>query len=327
MRKALQLDIAGHRLFGTLHDQALSMPSRHQSTSGRIGVLLLSFGQQPRSWVGDLGSSIADRLDAQGYPTFRFDMPGLGDSPGDIPVHLEELWRDILRGAHELPLHALCEDLVRRFSLKGLVVGGFCGGAVTALYAVNSRSPLILGLVLLEPEMALVRTSSPTGNAVPAPLTVDSFQERIDLLRLRICSPESWRRLIKGKSDYKFWINLWHGQFDFVARKLSNLGRRKKLLPPETNHRMLNSWQLARRLRIPTLVLSVGSPNRSRYYRAYGLQPGVPDLKSALQWVEIPNTTHALLTGGAKEAVGKHFETWVIENFPLETPDKMEHDT
>jgi pimeloyl-ACP methyl ester carboxylesterase len=140
----------------------------------------MSFGQQPRSWVGDLGSSIADRLDARGYPTFRFDMPGLGDSPGEIPVYLEELWRDILLGAHEGSLHALCEDLVSRFSLKGLVVGGFCGGAVTALYAVNMRSPLILGLVLLEPEIALVRTHSSTAAKAPAPsLSGDDFLQLI----------------------------------------------------------------------------------------------------------------------------------------------------
>ncbi len=318
MRKALQLDIANQRLFGTLHDHAQPLSTQNQSSPQRIGVLLLSFGQQPRSWVGDLGSSIADRLANLGYPTFRFDMPGLGDSPGDIPLHLEELWREIQLGAHDRPLMALCEELAPRFSLKGLIVGGFCGGAITALYSVNSRSPLILGLVLLEPEIALVRTNSTSATAATVPLTVDSFQERVDLLWLRIRSIESWRRLLKGKSDFKFWLSLWHGFLDFTARKLSNIGRRKKLLPPETNHRLLNSWFLARRQRIPTFVVSVGSPSRNKYYRAYGLKPGVPDMKSALQWIEIPNTTHAMLTGGAKEAVGKHVGTWISENFPLE---------
>lgn len=318
MRKALQLDIAGHRLFGTLHDSPPSL-SRSATDCDRTGVLLMSFGQQPRSWVGDLGSSIADRLEERGYPTFRFDMPGLGDSPGTIPVHLEELWRDILSGAHEAPLHALCEDLIQRYSLKGLIVGGFCGGAVTALYSVNLRSPRILGLVLLEPEIALVRTSSPATASAPPPLAVDSLLESLDILKARILSPRSWSRLFSGKSDFKFWLKLWHGMIDFGARKLSNLGRRKKLLPPETNHRMLNAWLLARRQRIPTLVISVGSANRSKYYQAYGLQPGVIDAKSALHWIEIPNTTHAMLTGGAKEAVGMHTENWISTNFPLGT--------
>lgn len=312
MRKALQLDVAGHRLFGTLHDHDIKDSEHDQKSSQRIGVLLLSFGQQPRSWVGDLGSSIADRLDEQGYPTFRFDMPGLGDSPGDLPVYLEELWRDILLGAHEAPLHALYGELTRQYSLKGLVIGGFCGGAVTALYAVNARSPLMLGLVLFEPEMALVRTNSSTAGHTVAPLTVDSFQERVELLWQRLRSPNSWRRLLSGRADYAFWYRL----LESYAHKLKNLARRTKPLPAETNLRMFNSWQLARRLRIPTLVVSVGSHNRSKYYRAYGLQPGVAEPKSALQWVEIPNTTHAMLTGGAKDAVGKHFVNWISSTFP-----------
>lgn len=313
MRTALQIEVAGHRLFGTLHDHS---PPSHQVASRRIGVLLLSFGQQPRSWVGDLGSAIADRLDAQGYPTFRFDMPGLGDSPGDIPVHLEELWRNILLGAHERPLLDLSEELARRYSLKGLVVGGFCGGAVTALYSVNARSSLLLGLVLLEPELALVRTASTSVNAVAEPLTVDSFLESVDLLWVRLRSPDSWKRALTGKADFSFWIKLWYGLLDYTARKMTSIGRRVKSLPHETNHRMFNSWHLARRLRIPTLVISDGSPNRGKYYRAYGLQPGISDTKTALQWVELPNTTHAMLTGGAKEAVCSHFETWVRTTFP-----------
>ena len=324
MRKALQLDVAGRRLFGTLHDHDSSSPSQARRPYQRIGVLLLSFGQQPRSWVGDLGSSIADRLGGRGYPAFRFDMPGLGDSPGDIPVHLEELWRNIQLGAHERPLLELCEELARRFSLRGLVVGGFCGGAVTALLAVTARPPLLLGVALLEPDLALARTNSPSAATPPAPMTVDSFMESVDLLWVRLRSPDSWRRLFTGKADFNFWLKLWYGLLDYLARKLTTVGRRTKSLPHETNHRMYKAWHLARRLRLPTLVISDGSPNRSKYYRAYGLQPGISDAKSALQWVEIPNTTHAMLTGGAKEAVGSHFESWVTTNFPL-TPSERHH--
>jgi len=317
MRRAIQLDIAGHRLFGTLHEQDSPVSSPNRQACQRIGVLLLSFGQQPRSWVGDLGSSIADRLGAQGYPVFRFDMPGLGDSPGAIPVHLEELWRNIQLGAHERPLFELCEELSRRFSLKGLVIGGFCGGAVTALLAANARLPLLRGVALLEPDLALARTSSPSAVEASAPMSVDSFLESVDLLWARLHSPASWRRLITGKADFNFWLKLWYKLLDYAARKLAAVGRRTQSLPHETNHRAFNAWHVARRLRLPTLVISDGSPNRNKYYRAYGLQPGVSDPKSALHWVEIPNTTHAMVTGGAKDAVGNCFESWVAANFPL----------
>lgn len=316
MRKALQIDVAGHRLFGTLHDQESPLKPQDQVLVKRTGVLLLSFGQQPRSWVGDLGSSIADRLNGCGYPTFRFDMPGLGDSPGNIPIHLEELWQDILQGTHERPLLALCEVLANKYALKGFIVGGFCGGAVTALYAVTSRPALILGLVLLEPEMALVQTKEPATTNSISPLTVDSFQERVDILKTRLRSLDSWRKLFSRKADFSFWLEFWYGLIDHSARKLASIGQSSKLLPRETNHRMLDSWQVARRKKIPTLVITVGSSNRSNYYRAYGLNPGVSNANGDLQWVEIPNTTHAMLTGGAKDAVGTHFVDWVGKNFP-----------
>ena len=314
MRKALQFDICGHRLFGTLHDRNSTLDTKNQNNSRRIGVLLLSFGQQPRSWVGDLGSSIADRLDVHGYPAFRFDMPGLGDSPGEIPVHLEELWQDILLGAHEGPLHELCDVLASKYSLEGFVVGGFCGGAVTALFAINARSPLMLGLVLLEPEMAVVKIHSVT--ITRAPLTVDAYHESTDLVLKRLTSFDSWRRLFSGKADFKFWATHWYSLLDYTARKVNALGRNKINLPQETNHRMLSSWQLARRLRIPTLVVSVGSINRSKYYRAYGLEPGIADIKGKFKWIEIPNTTHAMLTGGAKDILGKEVVSWISATFP-----------
>ncbi len=312
MRHALQLEIENSILFGTLHDQESQIPASGQPDSKRTGILLISFGQQPRSWVGDLGCSIADRLCASGYPTFRFDMPGLGDSPGDIPVHFEELAREIQLGEHERPLQALCEQLVDLFSLKGIVVGGFCGGSVTALYSINARSPILRGLVLLEPEMALVRTSASIDQSRYMPLTVDNFQERANLFWKRLFSLDSWFRLFSGKADLGFWFDL----FDSATRKLINIGRRNRPLPVETNFRMLNSWQLARRLKTPTLVISVGSQNRRKYYRAYGMEPGVSNIRNRLCWIEVPDTTHALLTGGAKEAVGIHLENWIRETFP-----------
>lgn len=323
MRRVLQLDIAGYRLFGTLHDHDLPPSSQIKQASLRTGVLLLSFGQQNRSWVGDLGSSIADRLDAKGYPTFRFDMPGLGDSPGDLPVYIEEFGREVQLGSHERPLLALCEELVRRYSLKGLVVCGNCGGAVTALYVVNARSPLVLGLVLIEPEMALVQAESSTTPSASPSLTVVAYYEGIHIFWRRLASFKSWWHLFTGKADFSYWFKLWSGLLEYSIRKLNSVGRHTKVLPKETNPRMISSWKLARRLKIPTLIVSVGSTYKRKYYHAYGLEPGIDDIKSKLQWVEIPNTTHSMLTGGGKEALSKNIERWVCNSFPIEPFAKL----
>jgi pimeloyl-ACP methyl ester carboxylesterase len=319
MRKVLQLQIAGNRLFGTVHDNDSSSSDGIKQDSERTGTLMLSFGQQQRSWVGDLASSIADRLAEKGYPAFRFDMPGLGDSPGELPLSLEELGREVQLGSQEQLLLALCEELVRLYSLKGLVVCGNCGGAVTPLYLANARSPLVLGLILIEPEMALVQAESPATSAAPPPLTVVAYYEGMQLLWRRLTSLKSWGHLFSGKTDFSFWLRLWHGLIDFTIRKFKSLGRQSIVLPREANHRMINSWNLARRLKISTLTISVGSTLKSRYYRAYGLNPGVDDIKSRLRWIEIPNTTHGMLTGGAKDTVCKNIADWVENSYPIAT--------
>ena len=41
---------------------------------------------------------MADRLCARGYPVYRFDMPGLGDTDGDLPEYHETYWRYVEAG-------------------------------------------------------------------------------------------------------------------------------------------------------------------------------------------------------------------------------------
>ena len=169
----------------------------------------------------------------------------------------------------------------------------------------------MLGLVLLEPEMALVRTNSPTDTIGATTLTVEAYQESTELIIQRLTSFSSWRKFFNGKADFKFWSNFWFDLFEFGMHKIKQINAPNKTLPPETNTRMYSSWQLARRFRIPTLVITVGTANRSKYYRAYGLEPGRNNPKNNLEWVEIPNTTHALLTGGAKESLCASIEKWI----------------
>ncbi|GEM_PF-1626822 len=304
MRKAVQVTAAGARLFGTIH-----MPSGDgKLASPRIALLLLSFGQQPRSWIGDLGTAIAERAAAAGFLSFRFDMPGLGDSPGDLPLLRETIWRDIQMGAHSPYLHALCWELQEEYRLEGLVVGGLCGGAVTSLYAVNSSRVKLKGLLLLEPEIALTNAdagmpSSPADER----LDVEHFLERKELFFQRLFSFRSWRKLIAGKADYRYWKVLFVQSRENLSRRFSH----RRDYPPETNHGLLDAWDRARRRSIPTLVVSVASASRRAYYRSYRLEPGIDQPGTRLAWIEIPNTTHALLAGGAKDAICGYVAKWL----------------
>lgn len=304
MRRVVTLEIQGHRLVGTHHDPG-------PAGAAHTGVLLLSFGQQPRAWVGDLGVCMADRLCEAGYPTFRFDMPGLGDAPGELPVHLEVLWRSIQEGAHEASARELVRELKQRYRLPGVVLGGFCGGAVTAALAVDPTGRDTAGLIMLEPEVALVPVP-----ASPAPVhevdSVSAYLERWDLIKERMRSPRSWLRLLTGKSDLRYWEGLARYAAKRVRERLAN-----QELPPDLNVRMLDSLSRAARRKLPTLIVSVGIPTRRKYYASYGMFPGKCDPSRGVTWIEVTGTTHAMLAGGAKEATPAHVVQWMQAHFPV----------
>jgi pimeloyl-ACP methyl ester carboxylesterase len=308
VRKTLQIRIGDSLLVGTLHEPS---PSGEGNAPGPC-LLLLSFGQQPRSWVGDLGVAVADRVVEEGYRVFRFDMPGLGDSPGDLPVHLEVLWRQIQLGLHAECLRGLCLELKKRYAPDGFVIGGFCGGAVTALFSTISGDIDLRGLLLLEPEIALTNADTePSGSSSADQMIVFNFLERKELLPRRLSSAQSWKKLFSGKADFKFWR-------DFLAYSIRRMLRRrlrKMNMPPETNHLLIEAWNRAREQAIPTLVLSVGTAFRRNYYKSYGFASGRDDPRTRLRWIEVPNTTHAMLEGGAKDAVREHVARWFRQRF------------
>lgn len=309
MRRALVIDVLGRRLFGTLHEPA-DWPVSGALKGATTGVLLMSFGHQPRSWVGDLGSHCADRLCEAGYPVFRFDMPGLGDSPGELPVHLEVLWHFILEGGHAAYATALTREILRRYPVQGLVLGGFCGGAVTALLACNPKAAEVQGLILLEPEIGRVAVvdSAKPGKAYEV-RNVSGFLERRELLWRRLRSPKSWMRLLTGKSDLSFWARL----VPYVAARVKGKLRGRNL-PPETNLQLVNRWERCVKNRLPILVLSVGHPTRRKYYRSYGFEPGRSG--QGMTWIEVEGTTHTMVSGGAKNSVPAHLAYWMREHFP-----------
>lgn len=301
------MDLENARLFGTLHYN-----DTYDERNPKPGLLLFGFGQQPRSWVGDLGARIADRIAGLGFLVFRFDMPGLGDSPGDLPIHLEILWREIQLGAHEPYLHALSIRLQKEYPVNGLVIGGFCGGAVTATYAVNSNSIDLKGFVLIEPEFSLAKIETDQKkNVISQDLTIRSYLSRRRKFARKIFSVTSWKNLLTGKADVKFWLNYFKNVWDRLLRKLFG----KKALPPEANTRLYEAWKRARKRSVPTLILSMDSTIRNTYYKEYGLSPGQDQPASNLSWIEIPNTTHAMLAGGAKEAVCVHITKWFTEHY------------
>ena len=143
-REIVTVTVGEISLRGTYHR---SDSPADQSGSKRTGVLFVNAGFLPRASIGDSAVYLADSLAQCGYPSFRFDLTGLGDSDGDVPAPLLDFMNS---GGYAPILSATVRELVERFSLSGLIIFGHCGGATSALFSAAITKECT-GLILLDP--------------------------------------------------------------------------------------------------------------------------------------------------------------------------------
>jgi pimeloyl-ACP methyl ester carboxylesterase len=110
-------------------------------------VLFLNGFLATRASDGDAFVYLANSLAKHGYPCFRLDLPGYGDSEGDPP---EEWLNFIDHGGYASIASAKIKELVKRFNLSKVIIAGHCAGAVSAIYTAAAGRECG-GLVLLDP--------------------------------------------------------------------------------------------------------------------------------------------------------------------------------
>lgn len=158
-------ECAGQQLVGMLH---------HGSADASRGVLIVVGGPQYRVGSHRQFVLLARSLAASGFPVFRFDHRGFGDSPAPA-VGFEHSSPDIAA--------AIDAFEVNLPQLQTVVIWGLCDAASAALF--YSRDPRVRGLVLANP---WVRTDA--GIA-------ESYVRRYYFRRL--LSRQLWRDLWRGR--------------------------------------------------------------------------------------------------------------------------------
>ena len=147
--------------------------------AGRIGVLMVSGGTQTRVGSHRMFERLAHALAAAGYPCFRFDRRGVGDSEGPDPGFRDSA-ADLKDAA--AAFRAQCDGVER-------VAGfGLCDGA-SALALFGGVCGLD-ALMLANPW--LIETDE---DAPAAPALRQHYRERL-------LSREGWRRLLTGRISY-----------------------------------------------------------------------------------------------------------------------------
>ena len=191
----------GEQLFGIAHEADCS-----------IGVVIVVGGPQYRVGSHRQFVVLARAIAAQGFPVFRFDCRGMGDSTGKFPG-FENLDSDI--GAAIDAFQSTCTSVTR------VVLWGLCDGATASAFY-GATDDRVVGLCLANP-------------------WVHTEQGRSDTLvrhyyASRFIDPSFWRAMLSGRvgvlqslrgflGHARKSVSLQAGGADLPTRLFDSLGR------------------------------------------------------------------------------------------------------
>ena len=145
---------------------------------GKTGVLFIVGGRQYRTGAQRQFVRLGRCLASAGFPAFRFDVRGMGDSSAAEPRFFLETTDDITAAIAEF--RRLSPDLDR------LLLWGLCDGAsAAAVYAAEHQN--VGGVMMVNPWV--------TTKSGAARTTLKHYYQK------RLVSAGFWRQLINGKID------------------------------------------------------------------------------------------------------------------------------
>jgi pimeloyl-ACP methyl ester carboxylesterase len=173
-------------------------------------VVLLSPGVKMRVGPGRLYVPLTEALTALGHPVLRFDFFGLGDSEGELSeTLLADIYNHIEVGRYvDDTLAALA--WLRSQGHSRFLLGGLCGGAITALLAAR-RDAAVIGLISLGMTVTLASNAATPGKYLT---TKQLDGKRHQYFRNLLTLSSLWR-FITFRSDYS---TIWHSMKRLVVK-------------------------------------------------------------------------------------------------------------
>jgi pimeloyl-ACP methyl ester carboxylesterase len=289
-RELITLDCLGTLIHGTYHrpaDRYFDSPAKDHA--GIPGILFLNSLSLPRAATGDSAVHWADACAEWGYPSFRVDLPGLGDSAGDISTDLLDF---INSGGYESIAAASVKELVQRMGLSGVVIIGHCAGSVSALFAAAACGEC-KGLILMDPYFHLPQMIRPTARR--------KLSEWARSSKIGAMASDIYDRL----SDLLLLVR----------------GQRP---PGNANFRLLSCWKRVTTTGAPVLLLKApglkasGTKARRGQFDYLNHVIKLAGNKNRVTIKLIEGTDHSFANRTGRAAVRKQIGSWLESYFPLD---------
>lgn len=294
-RELIVLDGLGVRIRGTYHktyDDICGVQSE-VGRRDRVGLLFLNGLAATRASTGDSAVHWADVFAKRGYPSFRIDLPGYGDSDGESS---SDLLGFINMGGYASPASAAIREIVARFNLSGVVIVGHCSGSVSAVYTA-AASKECKGLVLMDPYFHLPQTAQPE---VRRRLHFWAMQSRFGGFLSRIF-------------DVLKEISLFlHGS-----------------VPNNTNFPLVRCWKALASTPLPILILKVparkglGTKPKVGEFDFLKYVLGLAGRKNQITVHLTEGANHSFANNLGRQAFLRHTQEWLSASFPLAENEKF----
>ncbi len=301
------IDLPAGRCVGTVHEAA--------GTPSKVGLLWVNFGYVPRDGHGGLAAQASDAMAGLGVPCFRYDLPGLGDSPGPLPSTTHQFFPFVTSGQFTEVTRQLVQQVCEREHLDGLVVAGLCGGAVNAIFTADAERARVRGLVLLEPEMYVTEPKKDEGAEPKRDRRRDKvraklprllarelpFERRLERLGGKLFSYWGWMRLLTLENRYGRYMPLPRKKIlDFVLSRTE--------LPSVTNVPLASAWARWVGDKKPSLVITADAKLREVFFDRINRKVLAGIARENYVHVRLPQTNHIFTTGGAIATVTEHLK-------------------
>jgi pimeloyl-ACP methyl ester carboxylesterase len=288
-RQLITLGADGVLVRGTYHEVPRKAQEGSNAQGKNVGVVFLNPLSTPRTLIGDSAVFWASSFAAQGYPSLRLDLPGLGDSYGEAA-------NDLVTFINEAGFASITASKIREFAktfgLSGVVIYGHCAGAVTAVFAA-SECQECKGLIITDPYFNAANMLTPKLS----PGMVD------------------WAR----RSKVGEMLRATYGRIREARKKQDN-----GALPGNANVRLVTHWKKLASSGLPILVFKSGEPAAlgSAKLRAGSFDylehiTSFAGNRSQLSIKTIEGTNHSFADRVGRAAIREHAEAWLNENFPL----------
>lgn len=288
-RELIVLDGLGVTIRGTYHrthdDLCGAQPEAVRGD--RLGLLFLNGLGATRASTGDSAVHWADWFAKRGYPSFRIDLPGYGDSDGETA---SDLLGFINKGGYASPAAAAISEIVARFNLSGVVILGHCSGSVSAIYTA-AVSKECKGLVLMDPYFHLPQTAQP------------EFRRQLHFWAMQ-------SRLGGFLSK----------MFDILKEISLSLHRN---VPNNTNFPLVRCWKTLTSTRLPILILKVPArkgPGPKRKVGEFDFLHYILGLAGRKSQVKVHFTegaNHSFANNLGRQAFLQHTQDWLDTYFPV----------